>query len=75
LNSYFTLESGIDVGQGINVGPGNFGKNNKCRALNKHRAWNKMCKLLLKTTKKLENISSPRKKLQYLIKVGSLIMQ
>ena len=24
-----TLASGIDVGQGINVGPGNFGKKNK----------------------------------------------
>ena len=30
-----TLESGIDVGQGINVGPGKFVKR---RALNKHRA-------------------------------------
>ena len=28
-----TLESGIDVGQGINVGPGKFVKKNK------HRAW------------------------------------
>ena len=27
-----TLESGIDVGQGINVGPGKFAKNNKHRA-------------------------------------------
>ena len=27
-----TLDSGIDVGQGINVGPGKVGKNNKCRA-------------------------------------------
>ena len=27
-----TLESGIDVGQGISVGPGNFGKNSKRRA-------------------------------------------
>ena len=26
-----TLESGIDVGQGINVEPGKFGKKNKCR--------------------------------------------
>ena len=34
-----TLESGIDVGQGINVGPGKFGKNNKLMALNIHRAW------------------------------------
>ena len=32
-----TLESGIDVGQGLNVGPGTFGKNNKHRALNKRR--------------------------------------
>ena len=29
-----TLASGIDVGQGINVGPGKFGKKNKRRALN-----------------------------------------
>ena len=34
----FTLESGIDVGQGINVGPRKFAKKNKRRALNKHRA-------------------------------------
>ena len=33
-----TLESVIDVGQGISVGPGRFGKKNKRRALNKHRA-------------------------------------
>jgi hypothetical protein len=33
-----TLESGIDVGQGINVGHGNFAKKNKRRALNKRRA-------------------------------------
>ena len=31
-----TLESGIDVGQGINVGPGKFARKNKRRALNKH---------------------------------------
>ena len=31
-----TLASGIDVGQGINVGPGKFGKENKRRALNTH---------------------------------------
>ena len=37
-----TLESGIDVGQGINVGPEIFDKKNKHRALNKHRAW-KIC--------------------------------
>ena len=33
-----TLESGIDVGQGIKVGPGKLDKNNKRRALNKCRA-------------------------------------
>ena len=33
-----TLDSGIDVGQGINIGPGTFGKMNKRRALNKHGA-------------------------------------
>ena len=33
-----TLESGIEVGQGINVRPGKFGKKNKRRALNKRRA-------------------------------------
>ena len=32
----YTLESGIDVGQGINVGPGKLGKKNKRRALNIH---------------------------------------
>ena len=31
-----TLESGIDVGQGITVGPGKLGKKNKRRALNTH---------------------------------------
>jgi len=31
-----TLESGIDVGQLINVGPGKFVKKNKRRALNAH---------------------------------------
>ena len=31
-----TLASGIDVGQGMNVGPGKFGKKNKRRALNTH---------------------------------------
>ena len=32
-----TLESGIGIGQEINVGPGKLGKNNKRRALNKRR--------------------------------------
>ena len=34
-----TLESIIDVGQGINVGSGKLVKNDKRRALNKRRAW------------------------------------
>jgi hypothetical protein len=34
--SFITLASGIDVGQGINVGPGEFGEKNKHRALNTH---------------------------------------
>ena len=35
---FTTLESGIDVGQGITVGPGKFVKKNNHRALNKRRA-------------------------------------
>jgi hypothetical protein len=40
INELFnpTLESGIDVGQEMNVGPEKLGKNNKRRALNKRRA-------------------------------------
>ena len=34
----YTLESGIDVGQEINVGPGKFVKKNKRRAFNRRRA-------------------------------------
>ena len=33
-----TLECGIDVGQGITIGPGKFIKKNKRRPLNKRRA-------------------------------------
>ena len=33
------LDSGIDIGQGINVRYGRFDKNNEHRALNKRRAW------------------------------------
>ena len=33
-----SLDSGIDVGQGINVGPGKFVKKNKRRDLNNCRA-------------------------------------
>ena len=43
LKTCTTLESVIDVGQGISVGPGRFGKKNKGRAWNKRRAW-KICK-------------------------------
>ena len=57
----------------IDVWPGNFVKNNNHRALNKPRAWNKMCKLVLKKPKKLENICSLWKKFQNLINVGPLI--
>jgi hypothetical protein len=32
----FTLASGIDIGKGINVGLGKFGKKNKRGALNTH---------------------------------------
>ena len=35
-NDQNTLESVIDVGQGISVGPGKFDKKNKRRALNTH---------------------------------------
>ena len=32
-----TLDSGIEIGQEINVGPGKFCKKNQRRALNKHK--------------------------------------
>ena len=35
---WFTLKSGIDVGQGISIESGIFAKNNKRRALNKRGA-------------------------------------
>ena len=66
----FTLESGIDVGQGINLGPEKFVKKNKRRALNKHKAWTKFAKLCYKKTIKLENICRPWKRFQNLINVG-----
>ena len=34
---FITLESVIDVGQGISIGPGRFGQKNKRMALNKHK--------------------------------------
>ena len=57
-----TLESGIDVGKGISIGPGKFVKKNKCRALNKPRAWRKCANLCYKKPIKLENICRPWKK-------------
>ena len=54
-----TLESIIDVGQGINVEQGKIDKKNKYSALIMHR--------------KLENIHSPWKQFQHLISVGPLI--
>jgi hypothetical protein len=36
LTELITLASGIDIGQGINVVPGKFGKKNKRMALNMH---------------------------------------
>ena len=69
----FTLESVIDVGQEINVGPGKYVKKNKRRALNKHRARTKWVKLCYKKTIKRENICRPWKKFQNLINVGPLI--
>ena len=44
-----TLDSGIDVGQKINVGPGKFGKNNKCRA---GKIWQTLQVFVLKKQKK-----------------------
>ena len=35
MPTVLTLASGIDVVQGINIGPGKFGKKNKRRAFNK----------------------------------------
>ena len=37
-----TLESRIDVGHGITIGPGKFFKKNNRRPLNKRRAWSKL---------------------------------
>ena len=77
LNVHFangtTLESEIDVGQGINVGPGKFVKKNKRRALNKRRAWTKCAKLCYKKPIKLENICRQWIFFQNLINVGPLI--
>ena len=68
-----TLESRIDVGQGITVGPGKFVKNNKRRALNKRRACTKCASLCYKKPIKFENICRTWEKFQNLISVGPLI--
>ena len=68
-----TLESGIDVGQGINVGPGKFVKKNNHRALNKRRASTKYAKLRYKKPTKLENICGPWEKFRKLINIRPLI--
>ena len=62
FGEWITLESGIDVGQGINVGPGKFAKKNKRRA-----------NLCYKKPIKLENICRSWEKFQNLINVGPLI--
>ena len=54
-----TLESRIDVGQGITEGPGKFVKKNRHRALNKHRAWTKCANLCNKKPIKLEIFCRP----------------
>jgi hypothetical protein len=51
-----TLDSGIDVGQEINIGPGKFGKNDKRRALNKRRKWKMWKNFEVFVKKKLEKI-------------------
>ena len=50
------LETAIDVGQEINVGPGKFVKKNKHRALNKRRAGTKYAYLCYKKPIELESI-------------------
>ena len=68
-----TLESGIDVGQGIPVGPGKFVKNNKRSALNKRRACTKCANLCYKKPIKLGNICRTWEKFQNLINIRPLI--
>ena len=69
----YTLESGIDVGQGITGWPGKFVKNNKRRALNKRRACTKCASLCYKKHIKFENICRTWEKFQNLISVGPLM--
>ena len=64
------LEAGIEAGQGINIGPGQFVQNIKCWALNKHRAWEKWPKRM---SIKLEKICSLWKELLNVINIGPLI--
>ena len=51
-----TLESVIDIGQGITVGPRKFVKKNKRRAFNKRRVGTKCVNFCYKKPIKLENI-------------------
>ena len=54
-----TLDSRIDVGQGINIGHGKFNKKNKYRALNKRWAWKIWQKFEVFCNEKTEKIISP----------------
>ena len=63
----FTLDSGIDVGQGIIVEFGTFAKKNKCRARQISPKNNKFMNLILGC--KFENICRAWKKFQNLINV------
>ena len=53
------LGSEINVGSGINVGVGRFGKNNKCRVWNNSRGGKKNKAYVLKMNKKMKMNSSP----------------
>ena len=55
-----TKEFGIDIGQGINVGPGNFEKKNKHKALNKRRTWRIWMSYYVEKKIKLSNIHSSK---------------
>ena len=68
-SSYFfsigtTLESRIDIGQGISVGHGRFGKKNK------RRAWKIGNENSQQNTLKTENIRSPWNEVQNFINLG-----
>ena len=73
-----TKEFGIDIGQGINVGPGNFEKKNKHKALNKRRTWRIWMSYYVEKKIKLSKVNKRRafnkaigpEKNQRLINVG-----